>query len=76
VNGGTFDNNGSSSMDAFGTVTIDANVIGNGSFAVAFEYTIDPAGTLEFVKSVGAGESITLDSGIVQVDQPKTFDAR
>jgi hypothetical protein len=70
VNGGAgaaFNNNGGSTIELSGA-TISSDVIGVGSFDLG-------AGIIEFVKSVGAGQSITAGAGAVRVDQPNAFAA-
>src|SRR5262249_50876796 len=70
VNGGAdaaFNNNGGSTLGFDAGAAIGSDVVGVGSFDLE-------AGGIEFVKSVGSGQSITAVGG-VRVDQPNEFNA-
>jgi hypothetical protein len=76
VNGGAgsfFNNDGASTIN--GSTTINADVVGAGSFNVvgAGAPGANP-GKLEFVQSVGSHQSIT-DTALVQIDKPNEFAA-
>jgi hypothetical protein len=72
INGATksvFDNDAASSIG--GNVKIDTNVVGVGSFALT-----DVNSTLEFIKSVGANQTVIVGGGpfdILQLDDPQQF---
>lgn len=61
-------------IEAFGgTVTMNVSVTGHGAFDVLFNHNDKLAGTLDFGRGVGAGETINLTAGLLRLDRPKTF---
>jgi hypothetical protein len=67
-----FVNNGE--VEAFGgTVRMNVPVTGQGTFDVLFNNNNVRAGTLEFAESVGAGETVKLDAGLLKLDEPGEF---
>jgi hypothetical protein len=67
-----FVNNGE--IEAFGgTVRMNVPVTGQGTFDVLFNNDNIRAGTLEFTKSVDAGETINLTAGLLKLDAPRKF---
>jgi hypothetical protein len=71
--GSAFNNNGHSSLLNSEQATINADVIGTGSFAVRNQSS-GPIARLEFAASVGPNQSIE-NSGVVQIDHPDRFAA-
>jgi hypothetical protein len=75
---GVWDNTGST---VHGPAVIKSPVIGTGNFAIVGAHTRDAR--LEFARSVGAGQSVSVsgyalyggEHGILQVDNPATFHA-
>jgi hypothetical protein len=67
-----FANNGK--IEALGgTVTMNVPVSGHGTFDVLFNHNETLASTLDFKKSVNAGETINLAAGLLKLDQSETF---
>jgi len=56
-----------------GTVTMNVPVTGHGAFDVLFNNNETFAGTLDFKKSVDAGETVNLTAGLLKLDQSETF---
>ena len=78
VNGGLFANTETTAGYDGQRTVINADVVGTGNFTVgSFHAPLSHA--LEFVKSVGADQTVTMGSGIgfaiVEVDHPETFNA-
>jgi hypothetical protein len=78
-NRSTFNNNGHSVVNNTESVVLNTDVTGRGSFDVTnngpgnFAFG-NPLAKMEFVRSVGANQSITA-SGQVQIDEPNLFRA-
>jgi hypothetical protein len=61
-------------IEAFGgTVTMDVSVAGQGTFDILFNNDRIVAGTVEFGREVGAGQTINLDAGLLKLDRPAQF---
>jgi hypothetical protein len=56
-----------------GTVTMNVPVTGHGTFDSLFNNDETLAGTLDFKKSVDAGETVNLTAGLLKLDQSETF---
>jgi hypothetical protein len=72
--GSAFNNNGHSSFDFPGAVTLGVDVKGTGSITTPTGSLFTKNFRLEFAKSVGPHQSI-FDGNIVQIDQPNKFAA-
>jgi hypothetical protein len=66
--GSVFDNVGTSFLGSSTHTTIGGDVGGNGGFLLS-------AASIEFAKSVGPHQAVSIDLGTIQIDQPRQFDA-
>ncbi len=76
LDGGTFYNTGSTVGNDTQSETINADVIGNGVFHMSTFH--GGIGKLEFMQSVGAGQTISMENGLgqwnlLEIDRPSDF---
>jgi len=78
IDGGQFHNIDSTAGQDLQTITVNADVVGAGKWNVNTFH--GPSGKLEFMKSVGSEQTVTMASGLsghptLQIDHPETFKA-